>query len=819
MEKNDIRIRGAKANNLKSLNIDIPRDTFIVVTGLSGSGKSSLAFDTIYAEGQRRYVESLSSYARQFIDLMDRPEADIIEGLPPAIAIDQKGGAHNPRSTVGTVTEIYDFWRLLFSKIGIPHCPNCGSKMKPLKQSELHKHACEKCDYKMPELTPNYFSFNSSHGACPKCAGLGTKLEVDPELILNYNLTIPQGAIKPWTHYNLTNQKNLTTELETYLSSQGADINQPLKSFSTKLINSFLSGNQSYSGVIPALEKKYEETDSGYIRQKIGQYLRALTCPQCHGSRLKPEILAVKINGLSIFDVSEKNLADLKKFAESLLDGQFKISVRDRQIVEPIIKEILSRLEAITNVGLNYLSLNRATATLSGGEFQRIRLASQINSSLVNVLYVLDEPSIGLHQKDNDKLIKTLKSLKSKGNTVIVVEHDEAMMLSADQIIDIGPGAGEHGGRLVFQGTPEEIKKCPTSLTGQYLSGSKIIPTPLSFREGNGQSLKINGATEHNLRNINVNIPLGKLVAITGVSGSGKSTLVSDILAKALNKKFYRAKDLPGAHKNIEGIENIDKVIDIDQSPIGRTPRSNPATYTGLFSPIRDLFASLPESKVKGFKASHFSFNVPGGRCENCGGDGMIKIEMQFLSDIYVKCDVCEGRRYQNEILEIKYHGQSILDVLNMTVDEALNTFKTNTQIQSKLKILRDVGLGYIRLGQSATTLSGGEAQRIKLASELSRQATGKTFYILDEPTTGLHFEDIKRLLEVLNRLVDKGNTVLIVEHNLDVIKSVDWIIDLGPDGGNEGGEIVVAGTPREVAKSGKGWTAEYLKDFLRKHK
>lgn len=819
MEKKSIRIRGARAHNLKNVDLDIPRDKFIVITGLSGSGKSSLAFDTLYAEGQRRYVESLSSYARQFVGLMDKPEVDLIDGLSPAIAIDQKTGSHNPRSTVGTVTEVYDFIRLLFAKLGTPYCPNCGIKLKKVspadKDKSLYRLACSRCDFKLGELKPNDFSFNSSAGACPVCTGLGTKLEVDPELIINPNLSIFQGAIKPWTHYSSGQQKSLTDGLAAAMARLNLDANLPLKKIPEEALKALASGDKHYFGIIPGLEQRYQETDSSYLKQKIGQYMRVLPCPACGGKRLKPEVLAVSIAGLSIHEVCEKNLSDLKGFFAGF-SGQHKLSPNEQAVALPIFKEIGDRLEALVNVGLEYLNLNRGANTLSGGESQRVRLANQINSALVGVLYVLDEPSIGLHQRDNDKLIQTLKALQAKGNTVIVVEHDASTIMAADHVIDVGPGAGDHGGRIVFEGAPQKIKQCAQSLTGQYLSGKKHLPCPTDYRSGNNRAIKIIGASEHNLRTIDVSIPLGKLVAITGVSGSGKSTLISDILAPALNRKFYRAKTQPGAHKKLEGLEHIDKVIDIDQSPIGRTPRSNPATYTGLFTPIRDLFAGLPEARVKGFKSSHFSFNVPGGRCEACGGDGIVKIEMQFLSDVYVKCDVCHGRRYRNEILEVAYRSKNILEVLEMTVEEALHFFKDISAIQTKLKILSEVGLGYVKLGQSATTLSGGEAQRIKLATELSRQATGKTLYILDEPTTGLHFDDIKRLLEVLNRLVDKGNTVLIIEHNLDVIKAVDWIVDLGPEGGDKGGQIVAEGTPRQVAQSPKSHTGRYLKQFFK---
>jgi len=958
----EIKIKGARVHNLKNISLEIPRNKFVVITGLSGSGKSSLAFDTIYAEGQRRYVESLSAYARQFIGLMDKPDVDSIEGLSPAISIDQKSTSRNPRSTVGTITEIYDYLRLLFARIGVPHCPKCGKKVKQHSLDEIvnqvektylggnitilapivkdrkgeHKNiverivkagfnqvrfdgsifsleeiedmmvdkkkkhtveividrltvskdkedmarlseslekaldlanglvtiasqnaksnsrlpeeatysqlfACPDCGISLPELEPRNFSFNSPHGACPECSGLGTKLEIDSQLIINFNLTIAQGAIRPWAHNTASGQTWMMRILGTVAEKHDFDLNVPVKNLTKEQLKIVLygSGDKNYNveyssdrftgelttdfeGVIPNLERRYKQTESDYIRKEIEQYMRVLVCPACGGKRLKPEMLAVKIDNLSIYDVSTKAINEAKGFCEQLEKSK-NLSVRDKKISAQIIKEICARLDFLSNVGLDYLSLDRGAITLSGGESQRIRLATQIGSALVGVLYILDEPSIGLHQKDNNKLINTLKKLRDLGNTVIVVEHDEMTMLAADHIVDVGPGAGEHGGKIVAQGSPGQIKASSSSLTGQYLAGKKSIPVPARYRPGNGENLTIIGATEHNLKNIDVSIPLGRFVAITGVSGSGKSTLMDDILARALNQKFYRAKAEPGQHKKIEGWQYIDKVINIDQSPIGRTPRSNPATYTGAFTPIRDLFASLPEAKIKGYKAGRFSFNVVGGRCEACGGDGLVKIEMQFLSDVYVECEVCHGKRYNKEALEIYYGdhrqggvGKNISDVLNMTVEEAMNFFKNIPAIYQKLATLNEVGLSYVKLGQSATTLSGGEAQRVKLATELSRRATGKTLYILDEPTTGLHFDDIKRLLEVLGQLVDKGNTVLIIEHNLDVIKSVDWIIDLGPEGGDKGGEIVAAGTPREVAKVKKSYTGQYLAKIIK---
>ena len=955
-KQNVIRVKGARVHNLKNVSIDLPRNKFIVITGLSGSGKSSLAFDTIYAEGQRRYVESLSAYARQFLGLMDKPDVDQIEGLSPAISIDQKTAPQNPRSTVGTVTEIYDYLRLLYARIGIPHCPDCGDEIKrytvdeivnqsykdflnkdililsPLVKDKKGEHkkvvanvahagfarvrfdndtitldeaedmtvdkqkkhtievvidrlnlsnnkedkarfteavekalelsdglvtiasspdnkkknkkesektystafGCPKCGISLPELEPRNFSFNSPHGACPDCSGLGTKLEIDPELIINQNLTIAQGAIRPWSHNTTTGQTWLMRILGTVANKNGFDLNVRLKDLDKKQMDIVLYGtgeknyqvnyesdkfsgelNTEFEGVIPNLERRFQQTESDYIRREIEQYMRVFTCPTCQGQRLKKEMLAVKVSGHSIYEVTTKTIDEAKIFFNDLNKAK-SLNAREKKIASQILKEISTRLDFLINVGLTYLTLNRTANTLSGGEAQRIRLANQIGTSLVGVIYILDEPSIGLHQRDNKRLIKTIKKLRNLGNTVIIVEHDEETMISADWIVDVGPGAGDHGGEIVAEGTPATIKNSKKSLTGKYLSGKKSIPVPKEYRQGNGGKIKIIGASEHNLKNINVSFPLGKLIAITGVSGSGKSTLMTDILARALNQKFYRSKAEPGAHKQIEGIQYIDKVINIDQSPIGRTPRSNPATYTGCFTPIRELFASLPEAKIKGYKPGRFSFNVVGGRCEACSGDGMVKIEMQFLPDVYVECEVCHATRYNKETLEIKYKGKNISEVLQMTVEEAREFFKNIPAIEQKLSTLNEVGLGYIKLGQSATTLSGGEAQRVKLSTELARRATGKTLYILDEPTTGLHFDDIKRLLEVLNRLADKGNTVLIIEHNLDVIKSVDWIIDLGPEGGDQGGEIVAEGTPRDVAKAKNTYTGKYLKKVLK---
>ena len=949
-----IRIKGARVHNLKNVSVEIPRDQLVVITGLSGSGKSSLAFDTLYAEGQRRYVESLSAYARQFIGLMDKPDVDSIDGLSPAISIDQKSASHNPRSTVGTVTEIYDYLRLLYARVGVPHCPECGKKVKKYSVDEIveqikkqfsgqnalilspivedkkgehrqvvdgiakagfsrvrfdgaiysldeiedmsidkqKKHtveividalsvsadkedlarltesvekaldlsnglvsvcpldeksksctdkeqtfsklfACPDCGISLIELEPRNFSFNSPHGACGACDGLGTKLEIDPDAIMNKNLTLAQGAIKPMSHSINGPQTWLLRILGTVGEEYGFDLNTPLKDLSDKQMEILLYGTgkkdyrmdyesekfsgefvTNFEGIIPNLERRYQQTDSDYVRKEIGKYMKVLLCPKCHGKRLKPEVLGVLIEEQSIYDVASKTIDEAKRFFEKLNTAP-SWTAKDKKIAAQIIKEIHARLTFLSNVGLNYLTLDRSAITLSGGEAQRIRLATQIGSALVGVLYILDEPSIGLHQRDNSKLIETLKELRDLGNSVVVVEHDEETIEASDFVVDVGPRAGIHGGEIVAVGTPAEIKANAKSLTGQYLSGKKSIPLPKKYRPGNGRSIKIVGAQENNLKKLDVEIPLGKFVAITGVSGSGKSTLMNDILAKALTKHFYGSKEEPGKHKRIEGLHAIDKVIDIDQSPIGRTPRSNPATYTGAFTPIRDLFASLPEAKIRGYKSGRFSFNVPGGRCEACAGDGLVKIEMQFLPDVYVECEVCHGKRYNKEALEIYYKGKNIYDVLDMTVEEAMNFFENVPAIYQKISMLYEVGLGYIKVGQSATTLSGGEAQRVKLATELSRRSTGKTLYILDEPTTGLHFDDIKNLLEVLSKLVDRGNTVLIIEHNLDVIKSADWVIDLGPEGGNKGGTIVAEGTPKEVAKVKNSYTGQYLKKMM----
>ncbi|HYC79485.1 MAG TPA: excinuclease ABC subunit UvrA [Candidatus Binatia bacterium] len=936
-----IIVRGARVHNLKNLNIDIPRNKLVVITGLSGSGKSSLAFDTIYAEGQRRYVESLSAYARQFLGLMDKPDVDKIEGLSPAISIDQKSASHNPRSTVGTVTEIYDYLRLLFARVGEPHCAVCGKKisgqtvtqmvdqivawpestkiviMAPMirDQKGEHRHlleevkksgyqrvridgtimdlsealnlsldkkkkhtievvvdrisldsgdrvrvadsletaldlgndtvliqknekeeillssnfACPDGHMNLPELNPRNFSFNSPHGACPDCTGLGTRLEVDPELVIpNAKLTLAEGAIRPWSK-TTSRLSWYGRVLQALAEEYGFSLNAQVRDLPQKMMEVVLYGTgdkkvkiadeggyvrlTNFEGVIPNLNRRYKETDSDYMRSEIEQYMRVKTCPTCKGQRLKPEFLAVTINQKSIVDVANMSIDDSAAFFNGL-PKQF--SEKDMKIANQILKEIIARLQFLQDVGLNYLTLDRSADTLSGGEAQRIRLATQIGSGLTGVLYILDEPSIGLHQRDNDRLLKTLKNLRDLGNTVIVVEHDQDTIEASDWVIDIGPGAGKHGGELVAEGTPSQIHKDKNSITGKYLSGREEIPVPKTRKKGNGKTLKVVGATEHNLKNIDVEIPLGKFVALTGVSGSGKSTLLNEILAKALSSYFFNAKDAPGAHKKILGIENIDKVIAIDQQPIGRTPRSNPATYTGVFTYIRDLFAATQEAKMRGYKAGRFSFNVKGGRCEVCGGDGVIKIEMHFLPDVYVTCEECKGKRYNKEALDIHYKGKTISDVLEMTVDEAHIFFRSVPMIAKKLETLSLVGLGYMHLGQQATTLSGGEAQRIKLATELARSSTGRTLYILDEPTTGLHFEDVKRLLGVLNRLVEKGNTVLVIEHNLDIIKNADWLIDLGPEGGDKGGEVVAIGTPEDVVKAKKSYTGQYLKKLLK---
>ncbi|OGY47889.1 MAG: excinuclease ABC subunit A [Candidatus Buchananbacteria bacterium RIFCSPHIGHO2_02_FULL_38_8] len=943
MISKSIKIRGARVNNLKNVNVDIPKNKLVVLTGISGSGKSSLAFDTIYAEGQRRYVESLSTYARQFLGIMDKPDVDSIEGLSPAISIDQRSASANPRSTVGTITEIYDYLRLLFSRVGRVHCLKCGQEINkkttreiidqilkqkdgrlkilaPIffnKESESRKtiaeikkanfssaridgkffdlakddlkldsknsqifevvvgkfdkallgkneareeltrlvelaldlgngqiivlpnsapelrfsqyYHCSKCLLDLPNLEPRNFSFNSPAGACPKCLGLGTKLEVDPELVIpNKRLTLAQGAIKPWAR-NFSNQNTYWQLLKEVAKADNFSLDIPINQIPKDKMKIILYGNSEreylvgnekikFPGVAEILEQKHEETTSDYLRKEIEQYMRVSICPACHGKRLKLESLVITLGGLNIAEVTSKTINQVIEFFAGLgkqKNSKASLNVREHKIADLVIKEIISHLNYLSNVGLGYLTLDRSSATLAGGEAQRIRLATQLGLSLSGIIYILDEPSIGLHQRDNQKLIDTLKYLRDLGNTVIVVEHDQMTMEAADEIIDIGPGAGEVGGKIVAQGSPAKIVKDKNSLTGKYLSGQLKIEPENNPRRGNGKYLEILGASEFNLKNIDVKIPLGKFICLTGVSGSGKSTLLGEILVKALARKFYRAKDLPGKHKEIRGMQYIDKVIAIDQSPIGRTPRSNPATYTGVFTYIRDLFTQTKEAKIRGYSVGKFSFNAKEGRCETCTGEGLVRIEMQFLPDVYIQCEECHGRRYRSEVLEIHYRGKNIADVLAMSVGEALGFFRQQPNIYNKLKTLYDVGLGYIKLGQPATTLSGGEAQRVKLATELSRRSTGKTLYVLDEPTTGLHFEDIKRLLEVLNKLVDKGNTVLIIEHNLDVIKCSDWVIDLGPEGGDGGGYIVAEGIPKDITKVAKSYTGKYLKGVL----
>ena len=935
-------------HNLKNIDIDIPKDKLVVITGLSGSGKSSIAFDTIFAEGQRRYMESLSSYARQFLELQDKPDVDEILGLSPTIAIDQKSSSHNPRSTVGTVTEIYDFLRVLFARAGRPHCPECGERVQEQTLDQIvehigdmiqkdpilllapvvhqlkgeHKHVlqaalnagftrvrfdgfmmdteeamnvrrdkkkahdvevvifefkgdqehskeqikqqsqktldygngfitlvndetgdeltlsqsfmCAKCAVNLPKPEPRLFSFNSPFGACTECMGLGEKLVLEPNLVIpNKRLTFAEGAVRPWTRI-AGNQTSYQKMLELVSKKHRVPMNKSIDKipkakldvilYGTGEEEYLLAGNkETFPGILAQLEQKYRETDSEYVRSELESFMRRMICPACEGRRLKPAVLAITIADKSIADVVNMPVEDVSEFfnrltgkgkGASLMEG---LTGDEQLVVARVSKEVRARLDQLTQVGLGYLTLDRSAMTLSGGESQRVRLATQLGSQLSGVIYILDEPSIGLHPRDNDRLIDTIRKLRAFGNSVIVVEHDEAMIEAADYVFDIGPGAGEYGGQVVSEGTAAQIKKDKNSLTGQYLSGKKCIPMPKKIRKGNGKKIVIEGAKAFNLKNIDVEIPLGKLVCVTGVSGSGKSTLVLDILGKALSRKFYRAKTYPGAHKAIRGIEHIDKVVAVDQSPIGRTPRSNPATYTGVFTTIRDLFTEMPEAKMRKFDAGKFSFNVKGGgRCEACSGEGMRRIEMQFLPDVYVECPECRGTRYNFDALEVHYKQKNIADVLDMTVEEGRRFFADQTAIFEKLNVLHEVGLGYIKLGQPATTLSGGEAQRVKLSTELSRRATGRTLYILDEPTTGLHFDDIKRLLSVLHQLADKGNTVVIIEHNLDVIKGADWVIDMGPDGGIKGGEVVVAGTPRDVAKNKNSITGNYLKDVLK---
>ena len=949
-----ISVRGARAHNLKNIDVNIPKNKLVVVTGLSGSGKSSLAFDTVYAEGQRRYMESLSSYARQFLELQDKPDVDEILGLSPTIAIDQKSSSHNPRSTVGTVTEIYDFLRVLYARAGRPHCPQCGSSVQeqtldqivnivvqaaqataaiqlfaPVvhKQKGEHKQAlvaamnaglgrvrfdgfamdvdeaigmrkdkkkehdidvlihafdpavtyekkhveelvkkaldygngflilvnddngdeelfsqsfmCASCGINLPKPEPRLFSFNSPYGACKECTGLGVKLVLEPELVIpNKRLTFAEGAIRPWTRI-AGNQTSYLRLLETVGKKNKFSIHVPVQKIPEAKLDLVLYGTGdveytfdgekvTFPGVLSQLEQKYKDTDSEYVRHELEGYMRTMTCPACEGKRLQPAVLAVTLAGKSISDLVRVPIEDMFAFFENFVPQKNKpvdiakalgvqLTKEELLVTERVAKEVIERLGYLLDVGLGYLMLDRSAMTLSGGEAQRVRLASQLGSSLSGVIYILDEPSIGLHPRDNQQLIQTIKRLRDLDNSVIVVEHDEEMIKEADYVFDIGPGAGEYGGEVVAEGTPSEIKKNKDSLTGQYLSGKKEIPVRAKYRKGNGKKVSIHGASAFNLKDVDVDIPLGKLVCVTGVSGSGKSTLILDILGKYLSKHFYRAKTYPGDHKAIKGLENIDKVVAVDQSPIGRTPRSNPATYTGVFTAIRDLFTEVPEAKMRAFDAGKFSFNVKGGgRCETCSGEGLRRIEMQFLPDVYVECPECHGTRYNQEVLEIHYKGKNVSDVLQMTVEEARRFFADQQAIFDKLNVLHEVGLGYIRLGQSATTLSGGEAQRVKLATELSRRATGRTLYILDEPTTGLHFEDIKRLLGVLHQLVDKGNTVVIIEHNMDVIKGADWVIDMGPEGGIKGGKVVAEGTPKDIAKNKASMTGTFLKEALK---
>ncbi|MDO5724896.1 MAG: excinuclease ABC subunit UvrA [Tissierellia bacterium] len=937
MDTDKIIIRGAKQHNLKDIDLDLPRNKFIVITGLSGSGKSSLAFDTIYAEGQRRYVESLSSYARQFLGQMDKPDVEFISGLSPSISIDQKTTVKNPRSTVGTVTEIYDYLRLLYARIGIPYCPICGKKIRsqtvdqivdsiceleegtriqilsPVVKSKKGEHkklleriakegfvrvmvdgeirdlsenieleknkkhdidivvdriiireginarlsdsvelalkhsdglvvahivdgerilyssklACPDCNITIEEISPRLFSFNNPLGACPKCNGIGFSKEPDPSLIIpNPELSIEEGAIAPYSTsegtYYYTMLKELAKKFKFPTDAPikdapkelldailyGSDINVKFE------FDSYFSGQKVYTGrfegVVNNINRRFHETNSDFMMDKLGNFMTEIPCPNCHGKRLKKEVLAIKVGGLDIIELTDLSVDKAIEFFEDL-----KLTEKENFIARQILKEIKDRLYFLKNVGLNYLNLSRASGTLSGGEAQRIRLATQIGSSLVGVIYVLDEPSIGLHQRDNEKLLKSLRDLTDIGNTLIVVEHDEDTMRSSDMIIDIGPGAGRHGGHIVAQGTADEIMQVPDSITGAYLSGKKKIEVPKERREFNGNYVKVIGAKQNNLKNIDVKFPLGIMVAVTGVSGSGKSSLVNEILYKSLAQRLNNDRIVPGEYKDIEGLENLDKVVVIDQSPIGRTPRSNPATYTGSFDIIREIYASTNESKIRGYKKGRFSFNVKGGRCEACNGDGIIKVEMHFLPDVYVPCDICKGKRYNRETLQVKYKGKNIADILDMTVEEALEFFKNHPRLVRKLQTLFDVGLGYIKLGQPSTQLSGGEAQRVKLATELSKKSTGKTMYILDEPTTGLHSADIHKLIDVLNKITDKGNTVVVIEHNLDVIKSADYIIDLGPEGGDGGGTVIATGTPEEISKNKNSYTGEYLKKML----
>jgi excinuclease ABC subunit A len=939
MPEESLIVRGAREHNLRNIDVTIPRDRLTVITGLSGSGKSSLAFDTIYAEGQRRYVESLSAYARQFLGLMEKPDVDSIEGLSPAISIEQKSAGHNPRSTVGTVTEIYDYLRLLYARAGTPHCPNCGRPVERQSAGQIadsiltwpegtkleilaplvrgrkgefrelfdaarkqgfvraivdgdlievanppklnrrmnhnisvvvdrlvvraedrgrlndsvetalklaeglvevqrtdeksphlfsEKYGCPECGISLPELEPRHFSFNSPFGACPACGGLGSRREVSEQLILgDPSISILEGVILPWGEPDGYLKKVILPGLAKQF---GFDLNKPWGKLTPEVREKLLYGTGGKSGkradtsgthwegIISNIQRRYDETESDSVRLELEEYMQASACTTCGGRRLKPESLAVTLAGKNVGDLVQLSITDALTFFENVpVRGNGKPGL-DPEIAAPILKEVRERLRFLNDVGLEYLTLGRSAESLSGGEAQRIRLATQIGSRLVGVLYILDEPSIGLHQRDNARLLNTLRQLRDLGNTVIVVEHDEETMQAADHLIDLGPGAGKHGGLVIAEGTVDEVRANKESITGRYLRGELEIPIPeVRRRMDPSRVIRIEGAREHNLRDLNVDIPLGLFVAVTGVSGSGKSTLIEDILHRAMARHFYRARVIPGAHTRITGFQHLDKVIDIDQSPIGRTPRSNPATYTGLFTPIRELFAELPEAKIRGYGPGRFSFNVKGGRCEACEGDGLVKIEMHFLPDVYVPCDVCKGKRYNRETLEVRFRGLSIADVLEQTVEDALAFFENQPRVRQKLQTLFDVGLGYIHLGQSATTLSGGEAQRVKLAAELSKRDTGRTFYILDEPTTGLHFEDVRMLMSVLHRLVDRGNTVLVIEHNLDVIKTADWIIDLGPEGGLRGGDVVAAGTPEDVADVKESYTGQYLRGMLKR--
>ena len=867
-------IRGARAHNLKNIDVEIPRDKLVVVTGLSGSGKSSLAFDTIYAEGQRRYVESLSAYARQFLGNMEKPDVDSIDGLSPAISIDQKTTSKNPRSTVGTATEINDYLRLLYARVGVPYCPNGHGAIQSSSVEQIvdevlalpertrmqilapivrrrkgqHKAVFERVQKdgyvrvrvdgeiydvtEVPELEPRLFSFNAPFGSCPTCDGLGNKLEVDMDLVIpDASKTLREGALAPW---NPISSNYYPAMLEQAMEQFGVDMDTPFEDLKKEEQDLILYGSGDrefhfhyvndfgrvrdidipFEGVVTNINRRYHETNSDFTRNVMRGYMNELSCPTCHGYRLNEAALSVRVggeDGLNIGQISELSISDHLQEIDRLELGE-----NEEMIARPIIKEIKDRLTFLNNVGLNYLTLSRMAGTLSGGESQRIRLATQIGSNLSGVLYVLDEPSIGLHQRDNDRLISSLKKMRDLGNTLIVVEHDEDTMREADWLIDVGPGAGAFGGQIIASGTPEAVARNKKSITGQYLSGAKSIPVPTERRVGNGCFIEVKGASENNLKNVSVKFPLGKLIAVTGVSGSGKSTLVNSILKKKIAQELNRNSEKPGKHKSVTGIENIERLIDIDQSPIGRTPRSNPATYTGVFDDIRDLFAQTNEAKIRGYKKGRFSFNVKGGRCEACSGDGIIKIEMHFLPDVYVPCEVCHGTRYNSETLEVRYKGKNIAEILDMTVDDAVDFFAAIPKIARKVQTIKDVGLGYVTLGQSATTLSGGEAQRMKLASELHKRSTGKSFYILDEPTTGLHTDDIARLLKVLQRFVDDGNTVLVIEHNLDVIKTADHIIDLGPEGGVGGGTIVATGTPEEVVAVPKSYTGQYLKEKLK---